>query len=349
MIYDIDILEDDILKLDIEVLERLLWDHSRPKFIVDGQERHHHIYWATDNYQDRGDGFNFFDEITIPTITGENVQVVRPRASKSKEEQELRTREKAEVFTPSWVCNAQNNMVDEAWFGKKNVFNEEYIEEGTHKWRPTEDKITFPEDKSWKDYVWDKRLEITCGEAPYIVSRYDTTTGEPIKELSMRIGLLDRKFRVIKENVSTIADWIYWAKCAIKSTYGFEWQGDNILLAREAIFFSFIEYYKDFCTNIVKKEQKLTLATLRTVAYIISWNIFQMDGMNFTLPMSGSKPKEISMMDLFVATEEETTSSSCTNSIEQEKIYAVVAEWKKDGEKNRVTCEFRRLCNIMYK
>ena len=26
-------------------------------------------------------------------------------------------RGKAEVFTPSWVCNCQNNLVDDAWFG----------------------------------------------------------------------------------------------------------------------------------------------------------------------------------------------------------------------------------------
>lgn len=29
----------------------------------------------------------------------------------------------AEVFTPSWVCNKQNNLVDEKWFGYANPFN----------------------------------------------------------------------------------------------------------------------------------------------------------------------------------------------------------------------------------
>ena len=29
------------------------------------------------------------------------------------------------MFTPSWVCNAQNNLIDDAWFGRKGVFNEE--------------------------------------------------------------------------------------------------------------------------------------------------------------------------------------------------------------------------------
>lgn len=346
MPYGIDIFEDDILKLDVEVLERLLWDHSRPKFFVDGNEHHHHIYWATDNYETMGEGFQFFDEIQIASITHDNRFVVRPRAVKSKEEQLRRTRDKAEVFTPSWVCNAQNNMVDEAWFGRPNVFNEEYIEDGIHKWRPKEGKILFPDGKDWKDYVWDKRLEVTCGEAPYLVSRYDTTTGEPIESLSMRIGLLDRKLRVVSENVESIADWIYWAKCAIKSTYGFEWQGDNILLAREAILFTFIEYYNDFCENVVHKRQTLKLDTLRTIAYIISWNIWQMDGIEYTLPLSGCKPIEpcqTSLFDMFDAPIEQADA----NSIEHQKIYALVAEWKKEGEKNRNVIEFRRLCNVI--
>lgn len=346
MLYDIDILEDDILKLDKDVLTRLLWDHSRSTFTHNGEECHHNIYWATDNYQEKGSGYTFFDEITIPNITGINSKVVRPRASKSKEEQELRTKEKAEVFTPSWVCNAQNNMIDEAWFGRPNVFNEEFIEYGTHKWRVTENKITFPENKNWKDYVWDKRIEVTCGEAPYIVSRYDTTTGKPIKELQQRIGFLDRKFRVIKENVYTIADWIYWAKCAIKSTYGFEWQGDNILLAREAILFSFFEYYNDFCNTVVQKKQKLSLATIRSVATIISWNIFQMDGITLTLPLSGSNQQN-QEIDLFANFS--TTTNNNANDVEREKIYAKTAEWKKDGENNQTVCEFRRLCNLLSK
>lgn len=48
-----------------------------------------------------------------------------------------------------------------------------------------------------------RRIEISCGEAPYLVSRYDTVTGEFIELLS-RIVLLDRKLRVVTEN--TLAD-----------------------------------------------------------------------------------------------------------------------------------------------
>ena len=43
-------------------------------------------------------------------------------------------------------------------------------------------------------------MEITCGEAPYLVSRYDVVKGEiiPVED---RIGILDRKLRVINENI----------------------------------------------------------------------------------------------------------------------------------------------------
>ena len=333
MPYGIDIFEDDILNLDAEVLERLLWDHSRPKYNVDGEERHHHIYWATDNYESMGDGYQFFDEIQISSITRDNRYVVRPRAAKNKEEQLRRTREKAEVFTPSWVCNTQNNMVDNAWFGRADVFNEEYIEDGIHKWRPTKGKISFPDGKEWKDYILDKRLEVSCGEAPYLVSRYDTTTGEPIKSLSMRIGLLDRKLRIVGENVDNLDDWIYWAKCSLKSTYGFEWQGDNILLARKAILFTFIEYYNDFCENVIHKKQTLNINTLRTIAYIISWNIWQMDGIKMVLPNSCKVSKVQTTIFNEPATEiEEIPCIGCTkNKVHAHTgIYAKVAEWAND-------------------
>lgn len=197
----IDIIEEDWLnQYGLEVVERLLWEHSRPKFYDEnGKEQHHHIYWATDMYEHKGKCFGFFDEIEIASVTGKYRTLIRPRADKSKEEQLRRTRDKAEVFTPSWVCNAQNNLIDEAWFGRKDVFNT--VNERDHTWQATEGKIEFPEGKTWQQYVYDTRLEMACGEAPYLVSLYDTTTGETIP-IHQRIGLLDRKLRVVGENVA---------------------------------------------------------------------------------------------------------------------------------------------------
>ena len=176
-----------------EAFRKLLIDHTT----------HKNIIWATDSYKDREGAYTFYDEITPDLITGDNGDVIQPRALKAIDEQQRRVKDKAEVFTPSWICNAQNNLIDEAWFGYPNAFNEEVtLEDGTHTWIPTEGKIKFSDakGKTWRDYVRDMRLEITCGEAPYLVNRYDAVSGKKIDDLNMRIGLLDRKLRVVGEN-----------------------------------------------------------------------------------------------------------------------------------------------------
>jgi hypothetical protein len=181
----VDIKENYVHELNNELLEILLKDRSSNKNII----------WATDNYKARGEGYYPFNNITIKAITKKNGQVIKPRVDKSKKEQTIRIKDKAEVFTPSWVCNAQNNLVDNSWFGRKGVFNVE----GDKSWVVNKEKIVFPEGKTWKDYVQENRLEVSCGEAPYLASRYDTVTGQWL-EIDERIGLLDRKLRVINEN-----------------------------------------------------------------------------------------------------------------------------------------------------
>ena len=88
-------------------------------------------------------------------------------------------------------------------------------------------------------------MEITCGEGPYLTSRYDLVAGTEIP-LHDRIGLLDRKFRVISENAADRNEWIKWAVRAIQATYGFDAQGDNVLLARENLLYDFCENYEAF-------------------------------------------------------------------------------------------------------
>lgn len=227
---NIDIKENNLYHLDSRLLEILLTDRTTKKNLI----------WATDNYASRGVGYQFGDQISVFSIIKRNGSIIKPRVEKSKKEQSERIKSKAEVFTPSWICNAQNNLIDNAWFERENAFNIE-IKKG---WVINSEKISFPIGKTWQDYVKENRLEITCGEAPYLVSRYDTVTGEeiPIKE---RIGLLDRKLRIVSENVDSEPDWVEWAKTAFKSVYGFDWQGDNVLLARENLLRTFIDYYTD--------------------------------------------------------------------------------------------------------
>lgn len=101
------------------------------------EERQVNIFWATNNYADWGAGYQYADPITIEAVTGGNGGVIRSRAVKSREMQQRCNREMAEVFTPSWLCNKQNNLIDNARFGRENVFNTEIDNaDGSHSWNP---------------------------------------------------------------------------------------------------------------------------------------------------------------------------------------------------------------------
>ena len=250
-----------------DILEALLVDHTTGQNII----------WATDDYADNGDGFLFHQPIRCSQITGKYEGIIKPRAVKAKEIQEARSKDKAEVFTPSWVCNKQNNLIDEQWFGRQDVFN---CENEDHSWTTVHERVVFPKDKSWKDYVMDTRMEITCGEAPYITSRYDTVTGKFIDPVE-RIGILDRKFRVVLENCETDDDeWYEWMKVALQSTYGFEWQGDNLLLARENVLSTYIRFYM----LRFGKDEFPPRERLMEAIDIITWNFWQMDGLKGVIP-----------------------------------------------------------------
>ena len=306
MINDADISENQLLhSYGEKVCMNLLKDHTTQQ----------NIYWATDSYADYGEDFTFFAPITLDKITSyaskegkvitkeqynelvkknpeekDNYQeIIRPRAVKSKEEQTQRAKDKAEVFTPAWICNAQNNLIDEEWFGRKEGLFNSPDPENPQKWINNEEKIEFPEGKTWKDYVADTRLEITCGEAPYLCNRYDAVTGEYNENVKYRIGMLDRKLRIVSENTKDSKDWILWAKIALRATYGFEWQGDNLLLAREALFFTFEEHY--IAQFGEKKFNQNKMRMMPGAAYIISWNVWQMDGLTYGFP--GHTPKEL--------------------------------------------------------
>lgn len=284
----IDILESEIIEQYPNVLDILLFDQTTNK----------NIFWATENYGHLGELYSFNSQILPHLITGVKGNVIMPRVQKGKILQQYRTKEMAEIFTPSWICNAQNNLVDNAWFGKESVFNKEILlKSGSKTWETNNEKITYPQDKNWEDYIRDTRLEISCGEAPYIASRYDTTTGEFIP-IQNRIGILDRKLRVINENVDSVDEWLKAAQIAYKNTYAFEWQGDSLLLAREALLITFIENY------IFNFGKEPFLESIQDIAYIISWNVWQMDGLKGVVPNSCANIS-IENNDLFGNSEKE--------------------------------------------
>ena len=262
----IDILEDRLPK---EILTELLKDHTTEK----------NIFWASSDYSELGLGFEVNDIIETHSVTGYYGKVIMPRILKTKAQKKKRTIEKAEIFTPAWVCNDMCNAGDESYRAKDSNFNKADYVDGKHVWCACSEPIRFAEGVTWQDYILRNCLEITCGEAPYLVSRYDTTSGELIP-LSQRIGLLDRKIRIVNENVSNLCDWLVWTLKSFQTTYGYDWQGDNVLLARENLFYSLHRVFEEHwgeCPSIDKQLE---------IAKIISWNIFQMDGLKMVIPNS---------------------------------------------------------------
>lgn len=306
---DIDIRENYIKCLDTELLSILLKDRSSGKNII----------WATDIYASKGASYDSSEPITVKLITGRFGKIIRPRIDKSQKEQKIRIKDKAEVFTPSWICNEMNNYLCDEWFDSKDVFN--IAKDKT--WIVNNNKIPFTneKDKTWQDFVKLKVLEISCGEAPFLASRYDTTTGEWI-DVNSRIGALDRKLRVINENCDSEQDWYNWTLIAFKSTFGYEWQGDSLLIARENLLFTFIDYYIAKFGAFPIKEY------LIEIAKILSWNIWQMDGLKDVIPNS-CKPVQKRQMSLFENEEIEPCLGCAKNDNSKHTgIYSRIMNWE---------------------
>lgn len=316
MIIGVDILENEIIQQYPNVLEILIRDNTTKG----------NIFWATNTYEHLGKAYAYGAPITLDLISGDNGNIIMPRVQKDQILQKARSKEMAEVFTPSWVCNTQNNLIDDAWFGEKEVFNREIINsKGVKSWKSNFEKIKYPKDKTWKHYIQDTRLEIACGEAPYITSRYDSTTGNLIA-IENRIGILDRKLRVINENVDVIEQWIESAEIAYKNTYAYEWQGDSLLLAREAMLFTFIENFTH------KFGKNPLLKSIQLIANIISWNVWQMDGMKGVIPNSCNQKNEVSV-DLFGETaEKQILCKGCEkgNIKTHNGIYCIIKDWSNE-------------------
>lgn len=242
------------------VLDILLIDRTRHK-----PSRPYNIIWATDSYLKYGKDYAPTKQIKREQITGVNGKLIQPRAAKSREEQKYRTKDKAEVFTPLKIVKEMNMAID--WASKN--------------WPVSQD--------NWVYYISERRLEITCGEAPFIVGRYNPTanTGVVITPKN-RVGFLDRKLQVVSEYTKSKKEWLKYAELALKATYGYEWQGDNLLIARENILLTIDDFYKDFCSDKLKlkSKQSLTDEQLECFAEIISWNIWQMDGLKYVVPLS---------------------------------------------------------------
>lgn len=261
------------------ILKILLKDRTTGKNII----------WATDSYEDMGEGYSSNDHIREELFKNGADQLIKPRVEKDYEEQNDRTRGKGEVFTPTWIIRMKVDLIEEE-LSKLELGN----------------------------YVGKRWLEITCGEAPYITSRYDTVAGDYL-EIKNRVGFLDKKLKRISEEIDSEDLWFSMAQKAYQSSYGYEYQGDSLLIARESLLNSFIDYY------VAKFSHLPEINKIENIAEIISYNVFQMDGLRYRIPIIGKiRTKEVDVQLSFFEGAE----------IEQQQLEMVVDEGEEVKVKN---------------
>lgn len=271
----IDVSEDKLHREESKVLELLLRDQTTRRNII----------WATSSYEYLGKGFAPHQPLGRSKVTGVYKNLIQPRSEKHLTEQKSRTKVRAEVFTPTWIVDKQVMIA-----------------------------LDSLKELSFEDYIDSKWLEITCGEAPYIVTPYDTVTGEPL-DLADRVGFLDRKLQRISREVSEPETWLHWVMRAYQASYGYEYQGDSLLLARENLYMTFLDYYQEKFSQSPNEETK------KKIARIISYNLFQMDGLAYVTPYSEKKKDEV-QLSLF----EEYQEEEADNQAQETQI----KDWKKN-------------------
>lgn len=268
----VDISEEGIANDSGTLLTILLKDRTTKKNIV----------WASPSYEGMGKPFCADQPIKKNLIIGPYDSIIQPRVEKNKRNQELRTRKRGEVFTPPWLVDKQVSI----------VMNE-------------------IGDNSFESFIALRWLELACGEGPYIVTRYDSITGDIIP-VEQRVGFLDRKLQKISEQSITEKEFIKWSKIAYESSYGYELQGDSLLLARENLLLSFCEHYN------YKFGKLPTMKVIKQIATIISYNIFQMNGLTKKTPYSDESKDNI-QLNLF---------DEVNDQEQQGDIFTLIKDWK---------------------
>ncbi|WP_302950175.1 Eco57I restriction-modification methylase domain-containing protein [uncultured Selenomonas sp.] len=247
------------------------------------------IIWATDAYRSLGFPYERTQEIRPALITGEHSDVIKTRARKEMEQQSERTRRHAEVFTPLAVCRQMIGDVDAAYFGGADPFMADGVPSA---------RVSFPRRRKWQHYV-------------------ATMEGVPLAE---RQGVLDRKLRIVCENTADETEWMRWTVRAYQATYGYEFQGDNLLIARVNLLMTFEKYLR------ARWRRKPTAQEYRAIIRTIVWNLWQMDGIRGSIPYAEeSEPMELMLFDLPEEIEELRLFPAHTGEMPPVRIY----DWRR--------------------
>ena len=252
------------------------------------------IVWATQDYEDLG--IHADQQITLDVLNA-NPSLIAQRTTKARDAQAVRTKKRAEIFTPAWLVNFQNDVVDHAWSAGHEPYDDAIPDASAGIVRPLRPTLPAFDDvsgKAWENYVDRRVLEVACGEAPYLTSRYDATTGELIA-LGGRVGFFDRKLAAIPISLGDEAATLNWALRALRATFGFELQGDSLLLARLNLLASF-----DEATSALLG-RSLVADELTEAAHVIARNVWQMDGLTLKSPSGADVVLPVDSFDITVA------------------------------------------------
>lgn len=72
----------------------------------------------------------------------------------------------------------------------------------------------------------------------------------------------------MNENTDTEEDWLKWVMRSYQSVYGYEFQGDNLIIARINILVTFVDYMQARWNRVP------TDTELKKITNIIVWNSY---------------------------------------------------------------------------
>ena len=100
-------------------------------------------------------------------------------------------------------------------------------------------------------------------------------------------------------------------------------QGDSLLLARENLFVTFVEVYRERFGKLPHLRQ------MKVIANIIAWNLWQMDGTKYVVPGS-CKENKIEIISWFGSEEQIDLCPGCKsgNIRAHNGIYSIIKDWR---------------------
>ncbi|MBR6440010.1 MAG: Eco57I restriction-modification methylase domain-containing protein [Aeriscardovia sp.] len=101
---------------------------------------------------------------------------------------------------------------------------------------------------------------------------------------------MDRKLQEADKSAEDDEDWMERAEAALKSVYGYEFQGDSLFIARANVLDAFLENFEARFCRVCDRDLLLKEAN------VVSWNFWQMDGRTQSPPVRG---RTRSVNDLF--------------------------------------------------